>query len=273
MNIRRLLVVLLPCAALLCSCSDRNSASGRIQVTAADGSLVSRTVYIPIEGESSSWHVRSEEDVEIFYKQAGGTSGEWFSISDIRKDGSGEYTVSYTAKPLGNTLDLRSGTLSIVAPDHYLGAFLSIRQGYKKVWEKTFSGDALSIAPGNAWASGTMDGISAIKDAWVSFRAKADALPGTTGHFPLVVSLEGGAVFFDINRTSYELDVQAGETYGPDNFYKLHIYNGGRVFSSESALSFSVPSAQSSIIRIDNVAIYEIPVESSGITGISESDE
>ena len=266
-------IALLPCAALICSCAEKNAAPGRIQVTAADGTSIQKTVYVPLEGESSSLTVRAEEDVDIFYKQAQGLAEDWFTISDIRRDAPGEYTVSYTAKPLGNTLDLRSGSLCFVSPDSYLGAFLSVRQGYKKIWQKTFSGNGLAIAPGKTWTSGTLEGISSIQDAWISFNAKADPLPGNAGFFPLVVSLDGGASFVDINRSSYELDVQAGETFGADNFFKLHINNGGRVFSSESTVSFSVPAELSSVIRIGSVSIYEIPVESNGITGISESDE
>ena len=186
-------IALLPCAALLCSCAEKNAAPGRIQVTAADGTSIQKTVYVPLE-----------EDVDIFYKQAQGLTEDWFTISDIRRDAPGEYTVSYTAKPLGNTLDLRSGSLCFVSPDSYLGAFLSVRQGYKKIWQKTFSGDGLAIAPGKTWTSGTLEGISSIQDAWISFNAKADPLPGNAGFFPLVVSLDGGASFVDINRSSYE---------------------------------------------------------------------
>lgn len=273
MRIIKLVLAMLPCAALLCSCTVKNSAPGRIQITAADGSAVSKTVYIPLEGESSSLNVRSEEDVDIFYKQASGTYEDWFTISDIRREAPGEYTVSYTAKALGNTLDLRSGSLCFVSPDNYLGAFLSIRQGYQKIWETDFSGNGLAVEPGKSWTSETMDGISSIQDAWLSFNARADAVGENAGQFPLVVSLDGGASFMDINRSSYQLDVQASDTFGADNFFKLHIYNGGRVFSSESTVSFSVPAELSSVIRIGSVSIYEIPVESNGITGISESDE
>lgn len=273
MIIRRLALVLLSVTPLLFSCSGKNSAGGRVKVTTADGAVVAKTVYIPLEGESSSLDIRAEKDVEIFYNEAPGAYGEWFSISDIRKNGTGSYTVSYTAKPRGNTLDLRSGTLSIVSPEDYLGAFISIRQGYRKIWEKSFGNDGMAIYPGAGWTSPTMDGISSIKDAWLSFSAKADVIPGTNGLFPLTVTLVGGATFHDIDRTVYELDVQSGDTFGSDSFYKLHIMNGGRVFSSESAVKFSVPSELSSVIRIGNVSIYEIPVESDGITGISQSDE
>ena len=273
MSIRRLAVVLLPFAALLCSCSGKTPEEGRIKVTTSDGTVVSQTVYIPLEGEESSFSIRSEKDVDIFYKEAQSASGNWFSISDISSSGAGEYTVSYKAKPRGNTLELRSGTLSIVCPEYYLGAFISIRQGYKKIWEKSFGGDGIAILPGASWTSETMDGISSIQDAWLAFNAKADALPDSIGMFPLLVSLDGGATFSDINRTTYELDVQASETYGTHTFHKLHIVNGGRVFSSESTVRFSVPSELSTVIHIGNVSIYEIPVESDGITGISESDE
>ena len=277
MRISTLVSALLPCAALLLlgACDEKQASEvARIRVTASDGTALSQTVIIPLEGEESSWTVRSEEDVDIFYKEAlGSSTGGWFSITDIRRTAPGCYTVNYSAQPRGNTLELRSGTVSLVSPENYLGAFISVRQGYSKVWEKTFSGDGQAILPGRSWTSPTMDGISSIQDAWLAFRVKADAIPGGSGVYPVVVSLDGGAEFADIHRTSYMLDVQVSETYGADNFIKLHISNGGRVFSSESTVKFSVPSELSSVIRLGSVSVYEIPVVSDGITGISDADE
>ena len=273
MRLLKLALALLPVAALLCSCSKASPASGRIVVTTQDGSPVSTAVTLPLEGESSFWNVQADEDVDIFYKEAPGTAEKWFTVTDIRKNGPGNYTVSYSAKPRGNTLELRSGTMNLVSPGSYLGAFFTVRQGYTKIWEKAFDGEGLSILPGNSWTSDTMDGISAIQDAWLSFHAKADALPGSSGIFPVSVTLEGGAGFVDINRSTFVVDIQAGENFGADSFHRLHIQNGGRVFSSESRVRFSVPSDVSTVIRIRDISIYEIPVAKEGIHGTSDSDE
>lgn len=269
----KLALVLLPAAALLGSCSKASPDSGRIVVTTQGGSRIFTAVTLPLEGESSCWNVRADEDVDIFYKEAPAAAEKWFTVTDIRKNGPGDYTVSYTAKPRGNTLELRSGTMNMVSPGSFLGAFFSVRQGYRKIWEKSFDGEGLSILPGSSWTSATMDGISAIQDAWLSFHAKADALPGSSGIFPVTVELEGGAGFFDINRSAFVVDVRSGENFGADSFHKLHIYNGGRVFSSESRVRFRVPSDVSTVIRIRDISIYEIPVAKEGINGISDSDE
>lgn len=272
MNLLKWALALLPCTVLLSSCAEKPSAAGRISVTKPDGAIVSSAFIVPLEGESSSWNVQAEEDVDIFYKEASGTAEKWFTVTGISKNGPGNYTVSYSAKPRGNTLELRSGTMSFVAPGSYLGAFFSVQQGYKKIWEKSFGGEGLSILPGHSWTSDTMDGISSIQDAWLSFHAKADALPGGSGVYPVSVTLVGGAGFADINRSTYVVDLQAGENFGADSFHRLHIYNGGRVFSSESRVLFSVPSDLSTVIRIRDISIYEIPVAKDGISGISDSD-
>lgn len=262
--------VLLLLALTSLSCSQDRSVPERIRVTAPDGEVLSNTVYIPLEGATSSWIVSSQEPLTIFFKEATNASPEWFSIKDVRQAADGSYSIEYTAEPRGHTLELRSGTLSMVAPEHYLGAFISVRQGYEKVWSKTFQGDGLSLLPGSTWTSETMDGISGVKDAWLSFTARADeqtTVPSIT------VSLVGGAYFYDINRTAQVIDVQSSESFGADSFYKLHIYNGGKVFSSESKVVFSVPAESAAVIHIGAVSVYEIPVKSSGITGISQSDE
>ena len=274
MRLSQTVVLALAATPLLFSCTKEKPLHQRISVTAADGSALSEVVYIPLEGASSFWNVQSDEAIDIFYKEAAVETSSWFHITEVSQTAAGEYKISYTAQPRGNTLEKRSGTLSLVSPEHYLGAFLSVRQGYDKVWGHAFSGGEMSLLPGSSWTSGTMDGISAVKEAWLAFSARADELPGGgAATFPLEVTLTGGGYFKDINRTSYQVDIQTASQFGADNFYKLHIFNDGKVFSSESRIIFSVPAEKSSVIRLRDVSLYEIPVKGSGITGISDSDE
>lgn len=261
---------LLPSLALVLSCAQEPAVAERIRVTTPDGTAISKTVFLPLEGESSSWKVEAQEDLSIFYTQAKETEADWFSITGITRTAKGEYEVQYTVKPLENTLEVRSGSVSMVAPDYYLGAFLCVRQGYEKVWDKTFAGEGLSLESGAVWTSETLDGVSAVKDAWLSFTAEADAFVSGGAFSPLTVTLLGGGRFDDIARDTYQVDIPAGEE---ETFFKLHIKNGGRVFSSETRIRFSVPSGKSSLIRIGDVAVHEIPVARDGIIGISESDE
>lgn len=269
------MAAILTAAVLIVSCRAEAPLRERIKVTTASGSTILKTLYVPVEGEFSSLLVQADAALEIDYREAVNAGGNWFRIKEIQPRSQGEYLISYEAEPRGNTLDIRTGTLSLVAPEENLGAFLNVRQGFEKVWSESFSGGVLSLTPGQEWTSPTLDGISSIRDSWLSFVARAESFPGASEYlsYPLIVTLSEGAVFAETDRASFVVDILQGDAFGSGSFHKLHIYNGGKVFSSETKLSFSVPGGDGPAIKIDDVCIYEIPVKSSGINGISEYDE
>lgn len=261
-------------AALPLSCSKKD-AGPRIAVYSADGSLLKKTLFIPVEGGNFTLTAETESELDISYSEAVGAVGGWFRIQDISKAGDGKWQVKCSADPLERTLDLRNGTLSFSAPEDYIGAFLNVRQGYERVWSQNFSQEPdgfLTLAPGESWNSGFLTGISSVKDVYLAFEARAESVPGSEFiNYPLSVEILGGGFFPEIERDVYVQDVEPAEAFNVGSFHKMRIWNSGKVFSSESTLTLSVPYGSGSAIYIDNVVIYEIPVESGDI-GISEED-
>ena len=257
-------------AILALSCSKHDEAS-RIDVFSQDGTKLSTRFIAPVEGGNFTLTVKSVADLDIFYTEASGSESEWFELKDVIKTGSGDYRVKFTIQPLEGTLELRNGTLSFSAPRAYLGKFLDIRQGYVKIYQDNFSsqeGKILALAPGESWQSGILTGLSTIKNAWLSFQARTETSEGCT----LEVGLTGGASFPEIARNECMTDIASAAEFDNGCFYPLHIYNSGKVFSSETKISFTAPSDAESVIYIDNLTIYEIPV-ASGINGDDDEEQ
>ena len=131
------------------------------------------------------------------------------------------------------------------------------------------------MQPGDSWNSGAMTGISAIRNAYITFEARAEMAGGSSEmlNIPLLLNIDGGATFPDISRTEYVADVAPYETFEPACFQKFRIYNGGVVFSSETNLTLSLPAGAGATLYIDNVSIYEIPVVRDEINGEEDDDD
>ena len=259
-------------AALSFSCAKEDDTQ-RIQVLASDGSSLVSTLALPVEGGSFTLKVKSVSDLDIFYEQAQDTEEGWFTLEETIRTEPGEYLVRCSAKPLVSTLDLRNGTLCFSAPDACIGKFLDVRQGYERVLQEAFSGQTgkqLTLAPGEVWESGLLTGISSVKDAWLTFEARAES---GLSYLPLHVELIGGATFPDIARTVCVTDIAPAAQFTPESFCKLHIYNGGVVFSSETRIRLSLQSDAGASLCLDNLTIYNIPVARDGIIGDLDDEE
>lgn len=256
---------------LMLSCS-KGDDSSRLEVFSQDGKRLSTKFIAPVEGGSFTLQAKSSDELDIFYTEGTGEESTWFELGDVRKNGKGNYQVSFTIQPLEGSLALRNGTLSFSAPKAYLGKFLDVRQGYVQIFQEKFSSMSdkyLTLTPGDSWQSGILTGISALKDAWLSFEARAEA---ADCDISLEVELLGGAEFPEIARNVYVTDVAGAGEFDKTCFYRLHIYNDGKVFSSETKIRFTVPSDAGSVIHIDNLTIYEIPV-ASGINGDDDEEQ
>lgn len=259
-------------AALSFSCGKDNPAP-RIEVLTSGGLSLTSTLSIPVEGGNFDLTVKAQSDLDIFYEQAQETEEGWFTMQEVSKIAKGEYLVRCMAKPLVGNLNLRRGTLSFSAPEEYIGKFLDVRQGYEMVVQEAFSsltGKQLTLAPGDSWESGLLTGISSIKDAWLTFDARAE---GGADYIPLYVELIGGATFPEIARKVCATDIAPSAEFVPENLYKLHIYNSGVVFSSETRIRLTLPSDAGAPIYLDNLTIYNIPVAKDGIIGEEENEE
>ena len=271
---RRLLKLLLSAgliSVLAISCS-KDDGGSRLEVFSHDGKKLSTKFIAPVEGGTFTLTAKSGEELDVFYNEGTDGVSTWFELDDVVKTGAGKYQVKFTIQPLVGTLALRNGTLSFSAPKAYLGKFLDVRQGYAQIYQEKFSSETdkyLTLDPGESWQSGTLTGISALKDAWLTFEARVES---SSDDIPLEVELIGGAQFPEISRTTYVTDIASAGGFDNSCFYKLHIYNGGKVFSSETKIRFSVPSDAGSVIYIDNLTIYEIPV-TSGINGNDDEEQ
>lgn len=266
-------------AALLLSCSAKDSAP-RLEVLSSDGTRLNKTLTVPVEGGKFTLTARSDNELDIFYGEAADASAGWFQVQEITNPAPGEYVVKCSAESLvkNKTLDLRQGTLSFSAPRAFSGCFLDVRQGYARVWRQSFAslpGGCLTLQPGDRWNSGAMTGISAIRNAYVAFEARAEMAGGSSEmlNIPLQLTLGGGATFPTISRTEYVTDVAPYESFEPACFQMIRIYNGGVVFSSETTLTLSLPAGAGATLYIDNVSIYEIPVVRDEINGEEDDDD
>ena len=258
-------------AILPLSCSKQDGVS-RIDVFSQDGTRLSTQFIAPVEGGDFTLTVKTVADLDIFYTEASGSESEWFKLQDVIKTGTGEYRVNFTIRPLEGTLELRNGTLSFSAPSACLGKFLDVRQGYVKIYQENFSsqdGKVLALAPGESWQSNILTGLSLIKNAWISFQARTES---SDGYSTLEVMLTGGATFPEIARNVRMTDIAYAAEFDNTCFYPLHIYNAGKVFSSETKICLTAPSDAESVIYIDNLTIYEIPV-ASGINGDDDEEQ
>lgn len=258
-------------SVLTISCSKDDGAS-RLEIFSQDGKKLSTKFIAPVEGGYFTLSAETDEELDVFYSDGTDGEGTWFELNDVVKTGAGKYQVKFTIQPLEGTLALRNGTLSFSAPKAYLGKFLDVRQGYVQICQEKFSSETdkyLTLAPGESWQSGLLAGVSAIKDAWLSFEARAESV---SGDVPLEVEILGGAEFPEIARSVYVTDIAGAGEFDNTCFYKLHVYNGGKVFSSETKIRFAVPSDAGAVIYIDNLTIYEIPV-TSGINGNDDEEQ
>lgn len=261
---------------LFLSCAKEGEAP-RILVQKADGTSLTSTLTLPLEGGSVFLRAKASASLDIFYEQAQDEVGGWFVLEEIDTVSQGEYLVTCSVQPLTGTLDLRHGTLGFSAPDAFIGRFLDVRQGYERIFLEEFSSldqKELLLKPGESWESGLLTGISAIKDAWLAFDARAEAQADSNMvNIPVLVEMVGGATFPDIARVECMTDVSIAGGFSPDGYRKLHIFNGGVVFSSESKVRISLPEEAGAAVHIDNLSIYEIPVARDSIIGGNEDEE
>lgn len=261
----------------LVSCSKRDTGP-RLEVLTQDNKSLLKTFAVPVEGGTFTLTARSKSTLDIFYEESPDAETGWFRLLDVSTASAGTYIVKFSVSPLESTLDIRSGMLGFSAPADNLGKFLEVRQGYKRIWQQTFSGmpdGVLVLAPGESWSSGFIPGISSLKNAYVSFLARVE--PDPSGQEfesePLRVDILGGGRFPEIERQSYVMDIDRGASFEPQCFHKLNIYNSGLVFSSESSFVLSVPDRAVTPVIVDNLSVYELPAEGSDIDAISEDDD
>lgn len=216
-------------------------------------------VRIPIKGvQDGKLHVLTNVDLNMSYNEPG-----WFVIKDVQEVDSGHKVITYDASSMigDNSLDLRSGNLSFSCPEKYFGKFMKISQGYDQVWEETFSdgNGTLRLAGNLKWTTPELSAIASHYYDYLSFNAWAEATGDITGrNITLDVTVSGGAVFSEINRTTYRINVPLGD--GPDgnNLRWLMLSSGGKIMNAQTTLTFSVHNPSGVTVSVTNVRVYKV---------------
>ena len=72
------------------------------------------------------------------------------------------------------------------------------------------------------------------------------------------MTVNGGPVFKDINRTEYTVNVPVGNAPVASNMHFLLMWNKGNVMGSKTTLTFSVNNPEGTDVHIDNLQIYKV---------------
>lgn len=198
-------------------------------------------------------------DLKMSYNEPG-----WFVIKDVKEVDNGHKVITYDAMSMidDNSLDYRSGNLSFSCPEVYFGKFMKVSQGYDQVWEETFSdsGPGCLRLEGNLkWTTPELAEIASHYYDYVSFNAWAESEVDVTGrNITLDVTVSGGAVFSEINRTTYRINVPLGTGPEGDNLRWLMLSSGGSIMNAQTTLTFSVHNPSGVVVNVSNVRVYKV---------------
>ena len=217
-------------------------------------------VRIPFKGVTDGkLHVLTNVDLKMTCSEQG-----WFVIKDVREVDEGHKVITYDAASMidENSLDSRSGNLSFSCPELYFGKFMKVSQGFDQVWEETFSDTdtgCLRLAGSFQWTTPELSQIASHYYDYVSFNAWAEASGDITGrNITMDVSISGGAVFSEINRTTYRINVPLGNGPEGSNLRWLMISSGGKIMNSQTTLTFSVHNPSGVTVSMSNLRVYKV---------------
>lgn len=271
---RKLFFIVLLSCVVLSACSKKDGLPRRIQIVTDRGEELSTVLQVPLDGGDFSLEVQAESPIDVSCFGAPGTDVAWFELLQVQQQGN-DSRIDYRVQPLLNTLDRRSLSLNLSAPSSSLGAFLSVRQGYKRIWTHSFATlteSEMKLSPGEVWDGPVMEGISSTYACYITLSLRSESASPVSS-CPLMVTLTGGGVFEEIDRTSFVVDAPCSAVYTSDGYVRLRISNGGTVFSSESSLKLSVEPESEGVVYVKEICLYEIPVSRQGIIGTSDDDE
>lgn len=265
-NLKYCLLPALACIPLACGQKNAGDVPLRSEyITVYDESrpnVLLSDVQLPFKGiKDGKLHVLTNADIDMRYTDDG--SG-WFSIKNIQEVEPGHRVITYDAVSLidGNSLAQRTGYLSFTAPELYLGKFMKVRQGYDQAWEEDFSSfpaGCVSLSGSDEWSTPEIAVVATHYYDYVSFNAWAEASGDMAGrNLTLDVSVAGGAVFEDINRTTFRINVPLGKGPESSNLRWLLLSNGGGRMSSATSLKFSVHNPSGVSVCVGNLRVYKV---------------
>ncbi len=189
---------------------------------------------------------------------------QWLTIKSVDKLEDGHWMVKYDAKSIleRNTIARRESQLSFSHAESYMGKYILFRQGYDQIFSDDFTGigeDCIMLSGKQTYATDTLHVINTSYYNYVSFNAYATKKNDfSLDNLTLNVTVNGGPVFKDINRTEYTVNVPVGNAPVASNMHFLLMWNKGNVMGSKTTLTFSVNNPEGTDVYIDNLQIYKV---------------
>ncbi|MBR6054716.1 MAG: hypothetical protein IKP46_05195 [Bacteroidales bacterium] len=268
MNKKAFILLGLSVAALLASCKkgdDRPVRSDYIKVYQTSAAKTLDNILIPFEGATDGQiHVLS--NVPLQWKYLAGqdaADNDWFTIKSVEQPEQGHWVVTYDAASLLslNSLSRREGRLSFVCPEASFGKFMSVHQGYKRQFLDEFSDEpdqTVCLTGNQTYTTEEYSVLAADYYDYISFNAWAvTENEFLSKNITLDITISGG-LFYDINRSTYRVNVPIGTSADMSNLQYLLIMGEGERMSAKTYFSFSVNNDADVYVHIDNLAAYQV---------------
>ena len=237
-----------------------------ISVYESDPAKTVSEIQVPFEGvKDAELHVVSNLELDWRY-QVDQTivDPNWLTIKSVDEIEKGHYLVKYDAKSLleRNTISRRESTLSFSNASNFMGKYITFRQGYTEEYAQDFSAEAegcIVLTDKQSYTTETLHVINKDYYNYVTFNAYGQkGNEFSLENITVKVTVDGGPIFRDINRTTYLVNVPVGTAPTANNMNFLLMWNKGNVMGSKTTLTFSVENQDGTVVYIDNLHIYKV---------------
>ena len=268
MNRKALIFTGLPLLVLvlLASCKkgdDRPVRSDYITVYETSASKTVNSILVPFEGVTDGQiHVLSNVPLQWKYL-VDEDEADWFTIKSVETPEEGHWVVTYDATSLLalNSLSRREGRLSFVCPEASFGKFMSVHQGYKRQFLEEFSDEpdqTVCLTGNQIYETEPFSVLAADYYDYLSFNVWAvTSNEFLTKNITLDITISGG-LFYDINATTYRVNVPVGTAASMENLQYLLIMGEGQRLSAKTHFTFSVNNDEEVYVHVDNLAAYQV---------------
>jgi len=268
MNRKALIFTGLPLLVLvlLASCKkgdDRPVRSDYITVYETSASKTVNSILVPFEGVTDGQiHVLSNVPLQWKYL-VDEDEADWFTIKSVETPEEGHWVVTYDATSLLalNSLSRREGRLSFVCPEASFGKFMSVHQGYKRQFLEEFSDEpdqTVCLTGNQIYETEPFSVLAADYYDYLSFNVWAvTSNEFLTKNITLDITISGG-LFYDINATTYRVNVPVGTAASTENLQYLLIMGEGQRLSAKTHFTFSVNNDEEVYVHVDNLAAYQV---------------
>ncbi|MCR5560371.1 MAG: hypothetical protein K6F58_00935 [Bacteroidales bacterium] len=255
-------------AVVPCSCgkneeSDEPARSEYIKVYETSPQKTVDNIQVPFEGaQDAKIHVLSNVPLQWkYFINPGEPDLDWLTIKSVEEVEQGHTIVTYDAKSLLplNALDRRAGQLSFSSPEHSLGKFLTVRQGYSQKFYEDFSDEAggnVTITGNQTFTTQEYPVLNSDYFDYISFNAWAESENEYLNRNITVDVTVSGGIFHATGLTTYRVNVPLGTGADQDNLKYLLLMGNGERMSAKTTFTFSVANDELVYVHIDNLAAY-----------------